>query len=128
MVHSLIQQDVSTLDEANKQRLQRHLQKLTNAAQQSFAERALLDEHNQFLAQMNNEAKARRSTKSEILGTARVMSFEDIAKARAERAAKKAAKEAKKAAREARKAANGAKPIQVPLGKKSWGRTRAMLA
>ena len=73
----------------NNQRLQRLVQKLTNAAQLSFAERALL-QHNQFLAQINNEAKTRRSTKSEVLGTARVMSYEDLDKARAARAAKEA--------------------------------------
>jgi dihydroxyacetone kinase len=89
------------LDGMNKKRLQKHLQKLTNAAQLSFAERALLQYHNQFLIHMNNEAKARRKTKSEVLGTARVMSYEDLNKARADRAAK----EAKKAAKEAKKAA-----------------------
>jgi hypothetical protein len=37
---------------------------------------------------MNNEAKVRRSTKSLVLGQAKVMSFEDIEKARAARTAK----------------------------------------
>ncbi len=37
---------------------------------------------------MNNEAKVRRSTKSVILGKAKVMSYEDIEEARAKRAAK----------------------------------------
>jgi hypothetical protein len=46
-------------NEVAKQRLQRHLQKLTNAAQLSFAERALLHDHNEFLDKINNEAKAR---------------------------------------------------------------------
>ena len=55
------------LDETSKQRLQRHVQKLTNATQLSFAERALLREHNRFLAQINNEAKVRRSTKFTII-------------------------------------------------------------
>lgn len=41
----------------HKERLQ---QKHTNATQLSFAERALLREHNRFLAQINNEAKPRR--------------------------------------------------------------------
>ena len=86
----------------HKERLQ---QKHTNATQLSFAERALLQEHNRFLAEINNEAKVRRSTKSEILGTARVMSYEDLEKARAERAAKEAAKEAKKGEKKAKKAA-----------------------
>jgi hypothetical protein len=37
---------------------------------------------------MNNEAKVRRSTRSVILGKAKVMSFEDIEVARAARTAK----------------------------------------
>ena len=94
---NLIKQDANILDETSKQRIQRHIQKLTNATQLSFAERALLQEHNRFLAEINNEAKARRSTKSKIIGTARVMSYEDLEKARAERATKEAEKEAKKA-------------------------------
>jgi len=43
---------------------------------------------------MNNEAKVRRKTQSKILGTARIMSYEDIELARAERAEKDTAKEA----------------------------------
>lgn len=108
-LHNLIKQDANVLDEASKQRLQRHIQKLTNATQLSFAERALLQEHNRFLAEINNEAKARRSTKSQNLGEARVMSYEGLEKARAERAAKEAMKEAKKAEREAKKAEKEAK-------------------
>ncbi len=97
------------LDETSKQRIQRHIQKLTNATQLSFAERALLQEQNRFLAEINNEAKARRSTKSQNLGEARVMSYEGLEKARAERAAKEAVKEAKKAEREGKRAEKEAK-------------------
>jgi hypothetical protein len=39
---------------------------------------------------MNNEAKVRRSTKSVVLGKAKVMSYEDIEEARIKRAAKDA--------------------------------------
>ena len=113
-LQDLINEDTWTLDEATKRRLQRHVQKLANATQLSFAERALLTEQVQFLAKMNNEAKVRRAAKAEVIGTARVMSYEDLEKARAERAektaakvAKKAAKEAKDAAKEAKKAAKG---------------------
>ncbi|KFA56115.1 hypothetical protein S40293_00203 [Stachybotrys chartarum IBT 40293] len=77
-LHKQIEQDLYELDEMNRPCLQKHIQKLTHAAQLSFAERTLLLENNQFLAQMNNKAKVRRSTKSEILGTARVMSYEDL--------------------------------------------------
>lgn len=41
LLHTLIKQDASAEDEISKQRLQRHIQKFANAAQTSFAERAL---------------------------------------------------------------------------------------
>lgn len=41
---------------------------------------------------MNNEAKVRRSTRSLVLGKAKVMSYEDIEEARAKRAVKDATK------------------------------------
>ncbi|KAF1970933.1 hypothetical protein BU23DRAFT_600650 [Bimuria novae-zelandiae CBS 107.79] len=104
-LHNLIKQDALALDDTSRQRLQRHVQKLTNATQLSFAERALLQENNQFLAEINNEAKARRRTKPEILGVGRVVSYEDLQKARVERAVKDAEKAAKKAAKEAKRAA-----------------------
>lgn len=44
---------------------------------------------------MNNEAQARRKAQPEILGKAKVMSYEDIEAARAKHAEKDAAKEAK---------------------------------
>ena len=90
-LHNLITQDFHALDEASKQRLQRHVQKLANAAQISFAERALLRDQTRFLSRMNNEAKVRRSTKPVVLGKAKVMSYEDIEEARAKRAAKEEA-------------------------------------
>ena len=40
---------------------------------------------------MNNKARVRRSTKSVVLGKAKVISFEDIEEARAKRAAKEKA-------------------------------------
>ena len=100
-LHNLIKQDAHMLDERSKQRLQRHLQKLTNATQLSFAERTLLQEHVGFLAEINNEAKVRRATKSKIIGTARVVCYEDLEKAREERAAQEAKKETKKEAKKA---------------------------
>ncbi|OCK74364.1 hypothetical protein K432DRAFT_409922 [Lepidopterella palustris CBS 459.81] len=103
-------------NERNRERKQRLQQKHTSATQLSFAERALLQEHNRFLAQINNEAKPRRSTKSDVLGTAKVMSYEDLEKAKAERAAKETAKETakevKKAKREAKKAEKEAKKLR----------------
>ena len=96
-LQNLIKQDAHTLNGASIQRLERHVQKLAHAAQVSLAERAflsaecaLLDNRNQMLTKMNNEVKVRRSTRSIVLGKAKVMSFEDIEVARAARAVKDA--------------------------------------
>ena len=87
-LHNLIKQDAHTLNGTSIRRLERHVQKLANAAQISFAERALLYDQNQLLTKMNNEAKVRRFIRSVVLGKAKVMSFKDIEVARAARAAK----------------------------------------
>jgi hypothetical protein len=87
-LQDLINQDTHALDEMSKRRLQRHIQKLVNAAQISFAKRALQRDQIRFLSKVNNEAKVRRSTKSVVLGKAKVMSYEDLEEARAKRAAK----------------------------------------
>jgi hypothetical protein len=91
-LHNIIKQEAQTHNGPSVQRLQRHVQKLANAAQVSFADRALLRDQNQFLHRINNEAKVRRSTRSVVLGKAKVMSFEDIEEARAKRAAKEVIK------------------------------------
>jgi hypothetical protein len=121
VLHDLIKQDADMLDETSRQRLQKHVQKLTNATQLSFSERALLHEQNRFLAEINSEAKVRRSTKAKIIGTARVMSYEDLENARAERAAKDAEKEAKKTTR-----APAAE--ETNAGKRKRGRPRKVRA
>ncbi|KAH8688641.1 hypothetical protein GQ44DRAFT_803170, partial [Phaeosphaeriaceae sp. PMI808] len=46
-------------DEMNRQHKERLQQKHIKATQLSFAERTLLQEHNRFLARINNEAKPR---------------------------------------------------------------------
>jgi hypothetical protein len=58
-LQNLIKQDAYTLNGMSIQRLERHVQKLANAAQASFAESALLHDRNQMLIRMNNEAKVR---------------------------------------------------------------------
>jgi hypothetical protein len=73
-LRGLIEQDAHKLDEASKRRLQRRLQKLSNAAEIFLAERTLLQDENQLLFKQNNEAKARRLTKSTVIGKAKVMS------------------------------------------------------
>jgi hypothetical protein len=104
-LYNIIKQDALTLNETSIPRLQRHIQKLANAAQMSFAQRALLNDQNQLLTRMNNEAKVRRSTKSVVLGKAKVMSFEDIEVARATRAAKEVIKGKGKRGRKRKSAA-----------------------
>ena len=91
LLHSLIKRDVDVLDERGKQRLQRRVQKLASAAQISFAKQHLLQDHNRLLARVNSEAKVRRSTRSVVLGKAKVMSYEDLEEARAKRDAKERA-------------------------------------
>lgn len=125
-LHDLIKQDAHTLDGTSRQRLERHVQKLAHAAQISFAERALLHDENQTLTKMNNEAKVRRSTKSVVLGKAKVMSFEDIETARAARAAKEVIKTKGKRGRKRKSAAFApevtcaVEEVKTVGGKRSW--------
>lgn len=90
-LHNLIKQEAYAFNELSKQRIQRHVQKLASAAQISFAKQTLFQDQNRFLSKINNEAKARRSTRSVVLGKAKVMSYEDLEEARAKRAAKEKA-------------------------------------
>ena len=84
-LQNLIKQDAHTLNRTSTQRLERHVQKPTNAAQMSFAESAFFYDQKQMSISLNNEAKVRLSTRSIVLGKAKVMSFEDIEVARAAR-------------------------------------------
>jgi hypothetical protein len=86
----LIKQDAcaAVSDEGSRQRLQRRVQKLASAAKISFAKQSLLQDHNRLLYRINSEAKVRRSTRSLVIGTAKVIEYEDLVKARAERTAK----------------------------------------
>ncbi|KAF2193419.1 hypothetical protein K469DRAFT_482146, partial [Zopfia rhizophila CBS 207.26] len=61
-LQNLIKQDAHALNNTSKQRLQRHVQKLAT--------------------------KVRRSTRSIVLGKAKVMSYKDLEEARAKREAK----------------------------------------
>jgi hypothetical protein len=64
---------------------QQHLQKLANAAERAMTARDLLFQENSDLFKQNNESNTRASTKSTVVGKARVMSFEDITEARKKR-------------------------------------------
>lgn len=54
-------------------------------------------EFKRLLFKQNNEARSRQSTRSTVVGKAKVMSYEDIVEAQGKRAAKEAAKEAAEA-------------------------------
>jgi hypothetical protein len=85
-LQSRIENDAHLLDGPSKHRLQ----KLANAAQKAFAERALLLDENRLLFEQNNESNRRQSTKSTVVGKAKVMSYEDIVEAQARRDAREA--------------------------------------
>ncbi|KAK6591874.1 hypothetical protein H4I96_12151 [Botrytis cinerea] len=91
----IIQQDAYTLDETSKQDLARHLQKCTKAFQTSSARSILQENRIQFLTTINNEAKIRQSTRSLVLGKAKVMSYKDLQEAQAKRVVKESTQAAK---------------------------------
>jgi hypothetical protein len=99
----IIQRDACALDETSKQNLARHLQKFVKAVQTYSAEVILKDDQIQLLTSINNEAKVRRSTRSLVLGKAKVMSYEDLEEARAKRVERDAAQAAKGKGRGGRK-------------------------
>lgn len=84
--HTIIKETAKTLDEVQKRRLVRHLGKLAKAGQILLAKSTLQEGHIRFLHKINDEGKARRSTRAIVLGTAKVMSYEDLEEAKAKRA------------------------------------------
>ncbi|KAF2679217.1 hypothetical protein K458DRAFT_314832, partial [Lentithecium fluviatile CBS 122367] len=119
-------------DEASSQHKAKLQQKVANAAQTYLAKIALLYNRNQFLAAIYNEGKARRAADQKVIGTARVATYEDLEKKRAERAvtdAKEAEKKTKKAAKEARNVASAAPEAEgAATGMKKRGRKRKSAA
>ncbi|KAF8850967.1 hypothetical protein BDZ45DRAFT_708116 [Acephala macrosclerotiorum] len=75
--------------------LSKHLQKCTKAFQKSSTETILQKNRIRFLTTINNKAKVRRSTKSLVLGKAKIMSYEDLVEARAKRVVKEATRATK---------------------------------
>lgn len=55
-----------------------HIQKVVNAAEQSFANCALLADENKSLLLQNKEKKARQAVKAIVPGPAKIMTYEDI--------------------------------------------------
>ena len=80
------------LDEKSRHYLVKQIEKYDHAAQISFAERVLQKGQMYQMAKLNDEAKVRRSTKSLILGKAKIMRYEDLVEKRAAREAKEQAK------------------------------------
>jgi hypothetical protein len=118
-LHNVIKQDTNVPDETKGR-----IQKLANAAQISFAEQALLKDRNRFLFKINNEAKARRSTRPIVLGKAKVMSFEDLEEAKVRRAEKdKAAAQKGQRGRKRKEPAS-----EAPSPSNKVARTGGMLA
>jgi hypothetical protein len=125
----ILKQDAHALDETSKQSLKRHLQKFAKATRVSFANGILKEEQIQFLTTINNKAKVRRSTKALVLGTAKVISYEDLEEARAKRAEKDATREAKGKAKRGRKRKSVTpEPEEATAGKAKRGRKRKSAA
>ena len=91
----IIKQNANTLDRTSQQRLQKYLEKMVKGAQTACASGVLLQDQIRFLTTINNEAKTRRSTRSDILGKGRRMTYEDLEQARIKRKEKEDAKKAK---------------------------------
>jgi hypothetical protein len=87
--NTIIRGDARKLDEVDKQRLMRHTEKIAKAGKALLAKSALQEGHIRFLHKINDEGKARRSTRAIVLGTAKVMSYEDLEEAKAKRAEQK---------------------------------------
>jgi hypothetical protein len=101
---SLLKQNTDSLGERGK----RHVEKLSNAAKKWAAECAILLDENRLLCEQNNESNVRKSTRSTVVGKAKVMRWDDLERAKAARAAKEqAAADKKKASAEKKKSRRG---------------------
>ena len=135
---AIVDGDACTLDEVNKQKLDRHIAKLAKAAQILYARCTLQEDRIRDLLKINDEAKPRRSTRALVLSTAKVISYEDLNAAlakRAEQEAKAVARQrkvaearAKKAEREEKGKVTRRKSKLLSRGVKSCHQRRAILA
>jgi hypothetical protein len=105
-----LDQIISALDNDAKP----HMQKIFNAAERSLAHCTLLQDENQQLMKQNREKRLRKSTKATVVGTAKIMSYEDIERAKKKRAEKEAAS----AGRGKRKSKGAAKYVTLPQEKR----------
>jgi hypothetical protein len=74
----------------------REVEMLNNAAHSAIAGKNLLLVQNDLLRKQNDEKKIRKSVKSKVFGTAKVMSYRDLKAAEEKRDAKEAAKKLRK--------------------------------
>ena len=70
------------LDTLSDDEFRPHIQKIMHAAEQSFANCALLTEHNSSLFQQNSRKVIRKAARATVPGPAKIMSYEDIDRAR----------------------------------------------
>jgi hypothetical protein len=89
---------------------------ISNAAENAFADRAILLDENLLLFEQNNEKATRKSIKATVVASARVMSYEDIVEAQKQRDVKEAAAEVTRSRRSKRN------PAAQVLGKRSRGK------
>jgi hypothetical protein len=66
------------------------IKKMANAGKNAFADRAILLDENPLLCEQNNKKTTCNSIKAIVVGSARVLSYEDIVKAQKKRDEKKA--------------------------------------
>ena len=78
------------------------ISKIANAAENAFADRALLLDDNQLLFEQNCEKTRRNITRLTIIGIARVLSYEDLVEAELLRDTQEAKEEAKRGRRQAK--------------------------
>lgn len=74
--------------EANDDQSRLYLQKIANAVEKAFADRALLFDENKLLFKQNNEKAVSNSTRVSVVGRAKVMSYNDIIEAQRKRCEK----------------------------------------
>lgn len=91
-----------------------YVQKLANATENAFADQAILLDENLLLFEQNNEKATRKSIKATVVGSARVMSYEDIVEAQKQR-------DIKDAATVTRSQQSKRNPTAQVLGKRSRG-------
>jgi hypothetical protein len=99
--------------EALDARTKLSIQKVVNAAENAFADRAILLGENLLLFEQNNEKNTRTSIKATVVGTAKVLSYEDIVEAQQKRDIKDAAARGRRTSKRSTLA-----PSQV-IGKRS---------